>query len=59
MESNPTPAERYGCDEALGAANRELNCIRGTAFGPLAGPGADWARDRLHEVMALFGKEAR
>jgi aminoglycoside phosphotransferase (APT) family kinase protein len=25
--------------EALGAANRELNSIRGNAFGPLAGPG--------------------
>jgi aminoglycoside phosphotransferase (APT) family kinase protein len=25
--------------EALGAANRELNSIRGAAFGPLAGPG--------------------
>lgn len=29
--------------EALGAANRELNSIRGEAFGPLAGPGdASW-----------------
>jgi aminoglycoside phosphotransferase (APT) family kinase protein len=29
--------------EALGAANRELNSIRGAAFGPLAGPGnASW-----------------
>jgi aminoglycoside phosphotransferase (APT) family kinase protein len=27
------------CHEALGAANRELNEIRGLAFGPLAGPG--------------------
>jgi aminoglycoside phosphotransferase (APT) family kinase protein len=25
--------------EAIGAANRELNSIRGAAFGPLAGPG--------------------
>ncbi|MFC7531989.1 phosphotransferase family protein [Actinoplanes sp. GCM10030250] len=29
--------ETYG--KALGAANRELNEIRGAAFGPLAGPG--------------------
>lgn len=29
--------------EALGAANRELNSMRGKAFGPLAGPGdASW-----------------
>jgi aminoglycoside phosphotransferase (APT) family kinase protein len=31
--------------EALGAANRELNSIRGAVFGPLAGPGdASWRR---------------
>jgi aminoglycoside phosphotransferase (APT) family kinase protein len=34
-----TAAERDAYDEALGAANRELNSIRGAAFGPLAGPG--------------------
>jgi aminoglycoside phosphotransferase (APT) family kinase protein len=33
------PAERDAYHEALGAANRELNSIRGAAFGPLAGPG--------------------
>lgn len=32
-------AEVDGYHEALGAANRELNSIRGPAFGPLAGPG--------------------
>jgi aminoglycoside phosphotransferase (APT) family kinase protein len=32
-------AERDAYHEALGAANRELNAIRGPAFGPLAGPG--------------------
>jgi aminoglycoside phosphotransferase (APT) family kinase protein len=32
-------AERDAYHEALGAANRELNSIRGPAFGPLAGPG--------------------
>jgi aminoglycoside phosphotransferase (APT) family kinase protein len=32
-------ADRDAYHEALGAANRELNAIRGPAFGPLAGPG--------------------
>ena len=32
-------ADRDAYHEALGAANRELNSIRGAAFGPLAGPG--------------------
>jgi aminoglycoside phosphotransferase (APT) family kinase protein len=32
-------AEVDAYQEALGAANRELNSIRGPAFGPLAGPG--------------------
>ncbi|MBO1330758.1 phosphotransferase family protein [Streptomyces sp. VRA16 Mangrove soil] len=31
-------AERDACMEQLGAANREINSIRGTGFGPLAGP---------------------
>jgi aminoglycoside phosphotransferase (APT) family kinase protein len=31
--------QRDAYDEALGAANRELNSIRGSRFGPLAGPG--------------------
>lgn len=36
-------AERDSYHELLGAANRELNAIRGDAFGPLAGPGdASW-----------------
>lgn len=39
------PAVRTGYEEALGAANRELNEIRGGWFGPLAGPGvASWRR---------------
>jgi len=38
----PAP-ELAAYHEALGAANRELNTIRGNAFGPLAGPGeASW-----------------
>jgi aminoglycoside phosphotransferase (APT) family kinase protein len=32
-------ADRDAYHEAIGAANRELNSIRGAAFGPLAGPG--------------------
>lgn len=32
-------AEVARYQEALGAANRELNSVRGTGFGPLAGPG--------------------
>lgn len=34
-----SPTELIAYREALGAANRELNSIRGPAFGPLAGPG--------------------
>lgn len=33
------PGVVVACTEALGAANRELNAIRGPWFGPLAGPG--------------------
>jgi aminoglycoside phosphotransferase (APT) family kinase protein len=33
------PGELDAYNEALGAVNRELNGIRGAAFGPLAGPG--------------------
>jgi aminoglycoside phosphotransferase (APT) family kinase protein len=37
------PAEAAAYREQIGAANRELNSIRGKAFGPLAGPGdASW-----------------
>jgi aminoglycoside phosphotransferase (APT) family kinase protein len=102
------PGELDAYNEALGAATRDINSIRGTAFGPLAGPADptwrtcfsrmiedvladgererrklytlylilimiietdyrghtdtsqyDWARARLHEVMALFGKASR
>jgi aminoglycoside phosphotransferase (APT) family kinase protein len=37
-ESLPA-ASRDAYHEAVGAANRELNAIRGPGFGPLAGPG--------------------
>jgi aminoglycoside phosphotransferase (APT) family kinase protein len=33
-----TPAERDQHNEALGAATRELNALKGPGFGPLAGP---------------------
>lgn len=37
------PARRDALGEAIGAANRELNAVRGPWFGPLAGPGgASW-----------------
>lgn len=33
------------CKERVGAANRRINAVRGTAFGPLAGPGdTSWRR---------------
>jgi hypothetical protein len=38
-----TQADLDAYHESLGAANRELNSIRGAGFGPLAGPGhASW-----------------
>jgi aminoglycoside phosphotransferase (APT) family kinase protein len=38
-------AERDACMEQLGAANREINSIRGERFGPVAGPGdPSWRR---------------
>ncbi|MEU6148230.1 aminoglycoside phosphotransferase family protein [Streptomyces sp. NPDC047081] len=38
-------AERDAYGEQVGAANREINTLRGTAFGPLTGPGdASWRR---------------
>ncbi|GAA2759021.1 phosphotransferase family protein [Actinopolymorpha rutila] len=39
VKKNLTPTCLDAYQEALGAANRELNSIRGRAFGPLAGPG--------------------
>jgi aminoglycoside phosphotransferase (APT) family kinase protein len=38
VKENLTADERDAYRQALGAANRELNSIRGAAFGPLAGP---------------------
>lgn len=50
------PHELAGYKEQLGAANRQINSIRGTAFGPLAGPGdASWRRvftDIVEDVLA-------
>jgi aminoglycoside phosphotransferase (APT) family kinase protein len=39
VQESLAAAERDAYNEALGAANRDLNSIRGAAFGPLAGPG--------------------
>src|SRR5689334_10744932 len=39
LRDKHSPAERAAYNESLGALNRELNTIRGDAFGPLAGPG--------------------
>lgn len=45
VEAALPAADREAFGEQLGAANRELNSIRGPAFGPLAGPGdASWRR---------------
>src|SRR4030095_4409199 len=40
-----------GYDEALGAATRELNSIRGTAFGPLVGPGVPTWRELFTRML--------
>ncbi|MET0496016.1 MAG: aminoglycoside phosphotransferase family protein [Actinoplanes sp.] len=47
---SPAEGDRY--DEALGAATRELNEIRGTAFGPLAGPGVPTWRELFTGMIA-------
>jgi len=47
-----SPAEGDGYDEALGAATRELNEIRGTAFGPLQGPGVPTWRELFTGMIA-------
>ena len=47
-----SPAEGDGYDEALGAATRELNEIRGTAFGPLNGPGVPTWRELFSGMIA-------
>ncbi|GAA2568808.1 aminoglycoside phosphotransferase family protein [Winogradskya consettensis] len=39
VKDSLSAADRDSYNEALGAANRELNSIRGAAFGPITGPG--------------------
>ncbi|WP_405927213.1 phosphotransferase family protein [Streptomyces sp. NBC_00035] len=50
------PHELAGYKEQLGATNRQINSIRGSAFGPLAGPGdASWRRvftEIVEDVLA-------
>jgi aminoglycoside phosphotransferase (APT) family kinase protein len=41
LEETLSRAELDACHRAVGAATRELNRIRGAAFGPLTGPGDD------------------
>jgi aminoglycoside phosphotransferase (APT) family kinase protein len=47
-----TPAEGAVYDEAIGVATRELNSIRGTAFGPLNGPGIPTWRQLFSGMIA-------
>ncbi len=44
-------ADRDAYHAALGAANRELNSIRGGAFGPLAGPGRQSWREVFNGMV--------
>jgi aminoglycoside phosphotransferase (APT) family kinase protein len=53
-------AELDAYDEALGATTRELNRIRGAAFGPLAGPGENsWRAAFLQMLEELLGDGER
>ncbi|MER5312930.1 aminoglycoside phosphotransferase family protein [Streptomyces sp. NPDC002773] len=55
-----TGAETDAYGEALGAVTRELNSIRGTAFGPLAGPGdSTWRAAFLRMVEEVLGDGER
>lgn len=51
IKKSLSPAERDGYNEALGAVTRELNSIKGDAFGPLAGPGVATWRDRFTAMV--------
>ncbi|MFE5795967.1 phosphotransferase family protein [Streptomyces sp. NPDC056503] len=58
--STLTGAEITAYDEALGAVTQELNGIRGTAFGPLTGPGhPTWRAAFLRMVEELLGDGER
>ncbi|WP_405847063.1 phosphotransferase family protein [Streptomyces sp. NBC_01518] len=53
-------AEIDAYDEALGATTRELNGIRGAAFGPLAGPGeSSWRAAFLRMIEELLADGER
>jgi hypothetical protein len=52
MRHSLTPAEADAYDAALGAATRELNSIRGPAFGPLTGPGVSTWRELFTTMIA-------
>jgi aminoglycoside phosphotransferase (APT) family kinase protein len=54
------PHVRNAYDEALGAATRELNSIRGTAFGPLSGSGVpSWRQMFTGMVEDVLGDGER
>jgi len=46
-----TPAERDHYNECLGAVTRELNQIKGSGFGPLAGPRTASWRDQFGSML--------
>jgi aminoglycoside phosphotransferase (APT) family kinase protein len=53
-------AQSDAYDEALGAITRELNQIRGVAFGPLTGPGeGSWRAAFLRMLEELLGDGER
>jgi aminoglycoside phosphotransferase (APT) family kinase protein len=55
-----SPAERDCYNEALGAATRELNSIKGSGFGPLGGPFVDsWRVRFLTMVEDILGDGER
>ena len=55
-----TTAQHEAYREALGAANRQLNEIRGAAFGPITGPGdATWRACFTRMVAEVLGDGER
>jgi aminoglycoside phosphotransferase (APT) family kinase protein len=45
-------SERHHYNEAIGAVTRELNLIRGAAFGPLGGPGVATWREQFTTMFS-------
>jgi aminoglycoside phosphotransferase (APT) family kinase protein len=60
IKQSLSPAERDAYQEALGAVTRELNSIKGSAFGRLGGPGvADWRAYFVSLVDDILNDGAR